>query len=72
MRSFVSHGVWQSGRKKMQKPKKVNVSINPETMELLTKLRETLTEQMGFTPSYSQVIQYLAKERDRNESNNCD
>ncbi len=54
----------------MQKPKKVNVSINPETMELLTKLRETLTEQMGFTLSYSQVIQYLAKERDRNESNN--
>ena len=25
----------------MQKPKKVNVSINPETMDLLTKLRET-------------------------------
>lgn len=51
----------------MQKPKKVNVSVNPETMELLTKLRETLTEQMGFTPSYSQVIQYLAKEGERNE-----
>jgi uracil phosphoribosyltransferase len=48
----------------MQKPKKVNVSINPETMELLTKLRETLTEEMGFTPSYSQVIQYLVKERE--------
>lgn len=48
----------------MQKPRKVNVSINPETMELLTKLRETLTEQMGFTPSYSQVIQYLVKGRE--------
>jgi hypothetical protein len=48
----------------MQKPKKVNVSINPETMDLLTKLRETLTEEMGFTPSYSQVIQYLVKERE--------
>jgi hypothetical protein len=69
MRSFVSHGTWLNGktRKKMQKPRKVNVSINPETMELLTKLRETLTEQMGFTPSYSQVIQYLAKEGERNE-----
>jgi uracil phosphoribosyltransferase len=51
----------------MQKPKKVNVSINPETMDLLTKLRETLTEKMGFTPSYSQVIQYLAREGERNE-----
>jgi hypothetical protein len=36
-------------------------------MDLLTKLRETLTEQMGFTPSYSQVIQYLAREGERNE-----
>ena len=44
--------------------KKVNVSINPETMELLTKLRQNLAEEMGFTPSYSQVIQYLVKERE--------
>lgn len=43
----------------MHKPKKVNVSINPETMELLNKVRDRLTGEMGFTPSYSQVIQYL-------------
>jgi hypothetical protein len=50
-------------RKKMQKPKKVNVSINPETMELLTQFREKLAVEMGFTPSYSQVIQYLVKDK---------
>lgn len=47
----------------MQKPKKVNVSINPETMEMLTKIREKMAEEMGFTPSYSQVIQYLVKDK---------
>lgn len=47
----------------MHKPKKVNVSINPETMELLTQFREKLAGEMGFTPSYSQVIQYLVKDK---------
>lgn len=47
----------------MQKPKKVNISINPETMELLTQFREKLGVEMGFTPSYSQVIQYLVKDK---------
>ena len=41
--------------------KKVNVSINPETMELLTKERTRLTQEIGFVPSYSQVIQHLVK-----------
>jgi hypothetical protein len=47
----------------MQKPKKVNISINPETMELLTQFRSKLAVEMGFTPSYSQVIQYLVKDK---------
>jgi hypothetical protein len=40
---------------------KVNVSINPETMELLKAERTRLTQELGFVPSYSQVIQYLVK-----------
>jgi hypothetical protein len=50
-------------RRKMQKPKKVNISINPETMELLTQFRSKLAVEMGFVPSYSQVIQYLVKDK---------
>lgn len=40
---------------------KVNVSINPETMGLLKAERARLTQDLGFVPSYSQVIQYLVK-----------
>ena len=42
--------------------KKVNVSINPETMELLKEIRETLSGELGFVPSFSQVIQHLVKQ----------
>lgn len=45
----------------MKKPSKVNVSVNPETMELLLKIKTKLTGQLGFAPSLSQVIQHLAK-----------
>jgi hypothetical protein len=47
----------------VQKPKKVNISVNPETMELLTQFRSKLAVEMGFVPSYSQVIQYLVKDK---------
>lgn len=40
---------------------KVNVSINPETMELLKAEKTRLTQELGFVPSYSQVIQYLIR-----------
>jgi hypothetical protein len=39
--------------------KKVNVSVNPETMELLKAVRTRLSGELGFTPTYSQVIQHL-------------
>jgi hypothetical protein len=42
-------------------PKKVNVSINPETMAQLTELKAKLSQEFGFAPSYSEVIQYLVK-----------
>jgi ABC-type phosphate/phosphonate transport system substrate-binding protein len=47
----------------MTKPSKVNVSLNPETMELLTQIREELGVELGFTPSYAQVIQHLIGKR---------
>ena len=44
--------------------KKVNVSINPETMKALTEMRLRISQDLGFTPSYSQVIQMLLKQTD--------
>ena len=46
----------------LNKPKKVNVSVNPETMELLKEIRLTLSGECGFIPSFSQVIQHLIKQ----------
>lgn len=46
----------------MTAPKKVNVSINPETMAQLTEMKSRLSQEFGFTPSYSEVIQYLIKQ----------
>lgn len=40
---------------------KINVSINPETMELLKAERARLTQDLGFVLSYSQVIQHILK-----------
>jgi hypothetical protein len=48
-------------KEKVMTPKKVNVSINPETMELLKAEKARLTQDLGFVPSFSQVIQYLVK-----------
>ena len=46
----------------LNKQKKVNVSINPETMALLKEVRDKLSGECGFTPSFSQVIQHLVKD----------
>lgn len=47
--------------KPKKKPLKVNISLNPETMEMMTEFRDELGVEMGFVPTYSQVIQYLIK-----------
>jgi len=46
----------------LNKQKKVNISVNPETMILLKEVRDKLSGECGFTPSYSQVIQHLIKQ----------
>jgi hypothetical protein len=50
------------GNQMATKPKKVNVSINPETMELLKRMQIKLSAGLGFTPSFSQVIQHLVRD----------
>ena len=47
--------------KPKKKPPKVNISLNPETMEMMTEFRDELGVEMGFVPTYSQVIQYLIR-----------
>lgn len=46
----------------MSNAKKVNVSINPDTMAQLSYMKSRLAQELGFTPSYSEVIQYLVKQ----------
>ena len=41
---------------------KVNISVNPETMKMLKEVRDRLSGELGFTPTYSQVIQHLIKQ----------
>ena len=43
-------------------PLKVNISLNPEAMELLTKYREILGKKLGFVPTYSQTIKTLIRD----------
>jgi hypothetical protein len=51
----------------MTASKKVNVSINPDTMAVLTEYRAKIAQELGFTPSYSEVIQYLIKQQPTNK-----
>jgi predicted CopG family antitoxin len=51
-----------SNKENEMTPKKVNVSINPETMAQLTEMKAKISQEIGFTPSYSEVIQYLIKQ----------
>jgi hypothetical protein len=53
----------------LNKQKKVNISVNPETMELLTEVRDKLSGELGFAPSYSQVIQHLIKQNGTGRQN---
>jgi hypothetical protein len=49
-------------KEKQMTAKKVNVSINPDTMKVLSEMRLRLSQDLGFIPSYSQVIQHLLKQ----------
>ena len=53
----------------LNKPKKVNISVNPETMAMLKEVRATLSGELGFIPSFSQVIQHLIKQNGTGRQN---
>jgi hypothetical protein len=40
---------------------KVNVSLNPETVEMLVLVKDVMSIELGFKLSYSQAIQHLIK-----------
>ena len=40
---------------------KVNISLNPETVEMLASIKDKMAEEMGFKLTYSQAIQHLVK-----------
>jgi hypothetical protein len=40
---------------------KVNISLNPETVEMLASIKDKMAEDMGFKLTYSQAIQHLVK-----------
>jgi hypothetical protein len=40
---------------------KVNISLNPETVEMLASIKDKMAEGMGFKLTYSQAIQHLVK-----------
>jgi hypothetical protein len=38
---------------------KINISLNPETVEMLVAIKNKMGEEMGFHLTYSQGIQHL-------------
>jgi len=53
----------------LNKQKKVNVSVNPETMASLKELRDKLSGELGFSLSLAQVIQHLIKQHGTGRQN---
>jgi hypothetical protein len=40
---------------------KINISLNPETVEMLVTIKNKMGVEMGFNLTYSQAIQHLVK-----------
>jgi len=40
---------------------KINISLNPETVEMLVAIKNKMGVEMGFNLTYSQAIQHLVK-----------
>ena len=40
---------------------KINVSLNPETVEMLIEVKDEIGEMLGFNLTYSHAIQHLVK-----------
>jgi hypothetical protein len=50
---------------------KINISLNPETVEMLVAIKNKMGEEMGFNLTYSQGIQHLIAFYNRNNKTEC-
>jgi hypothetical protein len=50
---------------------KINISLNPETVEMLVAIKNKMGEEMGFHLTYSQGIQHLIAFYNRNNKTEC-
>jgi hypothetical protein len=47
---------------------KINISLNPETVEMLVAIKNKMGVEMGFSLTYSQGIQHLIAFYNRNKT----
>jgi hypothetical protein len=50
---------------------KINISLNPETVEMLVAIKNKMGVEMGFNLTYSQGIQHLIAFYNRNNKTEC-
>jgi stringent starvation protein B len=50
---------------------KINISLNPETVEMLVVIKNKMGVEMGFNLTYSQAIQHLIAFYNRNNKTEC-
>ena len=49
------------------KSKRLNVNLSLETGEKLMAIRDKVAEEMGFTPSLTQVVEFLIRKYEENK-----
>jgi hypothetical protein len=49
------------------KSKRLNVNLSFETGEKLMSIRDKVAEEMGFTPSLTQVVEFLIRKYEENK-----
>jgi hypothetical protein len=49
------------------KSKRLNVNLSLETGEKLMSIRDKVAEEMGFTPSITQVVEFLIRKYEENK-----
>lgn len=53
----------------MNKEKRVGVSLHADAARAVTEIQQKLEREVGFTPSLSQVIEFLVREYQKQQSN---
>lgn len=60
-----------SGNKKGQPLKYRNISVDADLVEKINKIADSLEKTMGFRPTISQTIRFLAKEISNADISGC-